>query len=108
MVLVMPKEKPHTGSRKTINSSSGYRNTRDVSREPPADRRQLAPNRQQCTPSPLQSEGAIQSDSSFSEYNQTSQISQVTDSGVDSMNKLSETDKLAKILATMLERTELD
>ena len=104
----MPKEKPPTGSRKTLNSSSGYRNSRSLSREPPADRRQFTPDRERRTPSPIESEGTLQSESPLSEYNSASHTSQGTDSGVGSMAKVSETDKLAKILASVLEKTEID
>ena len=104
----MPKEKLPGNSRTTKDSSSRSKSTRQISREPPADRRNYRHSPERIAYSPSDSEGTLESNSPPSEYNRLLQTRPTADSGVGSMSKGSETDKLAKILAAMMERNESD
>ena len=104
----MPKEKPLVTSRQTKDTSSRYRSARQQSREPPADRPFNREARVRITNSPTDSESTLESNSPPTHFNRFIEESSVIDSGVESMSKPSETDKLAKILATMMERSESD
>ena len=102
----MPKEKSST----TTKSSSSERSYRNVSRDPPAnrvDRRVLKTDRHRRSPSPSESESTLLSDSPTVEYTNQTFLTTV-DSDTPIMAKSSETDKLAKILATMIEQTHID
>jgi len=104
----MPKEKP-TGNNKTAKTNSSWsRSTRQISREPPADRPYPGRSPQRVTYFPSDSEGTLESNSSPSEYYRLCKTSPLTDSGIASMSKGSETDKLVKILAAVMERSEAD
>ena len=102
----MPKEKSST----TTKSSYSERGCRQVSRDPPADRvdrRIQKTDRHRRSPSPSESESTLLSDSSTADYTGQNFLSSI-DTDSTSMAKTSETDKLARILATMLEQTNLD
>ena len=100
----MSKVRPPPGNRKTQNSSANRYN-RPLSREPPADR-PLPTRHNRRSPSPSESESTLPSNSPLSEYSLT-YSTHFPDSGIG-MAKVCETDKLAKILANMLERSESD
>ena len=102
----MPKEK----SSITTKSSYSERGCRQVSRDPPAvrvDWRIQKTDRRRRSPSPSESESTLLSDSPTADYTGQNFLSSI-DTDSTSMAKTSETDKLARILATMLEQTNLD
>ena len=120
--LLMNKDKPPSGTRKMVNSSAG-RSSRSPSREPSKDRHSTGRSLRR-TPSPSESETTLLSDSSPTDNPWPSRRNNYptpdytipthtntnyqSDSGITSMTALSETDKLAKILSSMMERNEAD